>query len=403
MSVLEGKRIVLGVSGGIAAYKAIDLASKLVQAQAIVEVILTRSATEFVTALSFAAITKRSVHSDVFEPWTDVSKGHITLADEAQAMIVAPATANVIARLANGMADDMLTVTHLSAIPRGIPFVIAPAMEHHMFHHPATQKNVEELRSRGAWIVGPEHGRLASGATGTGRLSSVEQIIGTLEAALGAQGPLAGRHVVVTAGASREAVDPIRVLTNRSTGKMGYALARAAIQAGARVTLITAPTNLPSVVGAEMIAIESALSLLDAVQTHAIGADVLIMAAAVADYRPTTVAEQKIKKSDDDLSIALTRNPDILATVMTPGTLRVGFAAETERHEEYALGKLERKQLDLIVANDARQAMASDENAVTLYFSDGRRETIGQAAKADVATELIARIGTLLLQNVMHR
>jgi len=396
MSILNGKRIILGVSGGIAAYKAVDLASMLVQAGATVDVIMTRSATEFLQPLSFEAITKRRVHIDVFEPWSESEKGHITLADEADLIVVAPATANTIARLAYGMADDMLTVTHLSATPRGVPLVIAPAMEHHMFIHPATQANLATLRARGAWVVGPEHGRLASGAAGLGRLAAPERIVGAIEQALGASGPFAGKHVVVTAGATREAIDPIRMLTNRSTGKMGYAIAQAAIQAGARVTLISAPTDLPDIEGVTTVAIESALELLDAVTANAIGADALVMAAAVADYRPLEVAADKIKKSDDDMSIRLTRNPDILATVETPGTLRIGFAAETRDHEVNALGKLERKNLDLIVANDARQAMGSDENAVSLYYRDGRVEVLDRAAKTGIAEQIVARVGDLL-------
>lgn len=397
MSILNEKRVVLGVSGGIAAYKAVDLASKLVQAGATVDVVMTRSATEFLRPLSFEAITKRRVHIDVFAPWSETEKGHISLADEADVIAVAPATANTIAKLAYGMADDMLTVTHLSATPRGVPLVVAPAMEHHMFVHPATQANLMTLRSRGAWVVGPEHGRLASGAVGQGRLAAPERILGVIEQALGANGPLAGQDVVVSAGATREAIDPIRILTNRSTGKMGYAIARAAIQSGARVTLITAPTSLPPVEGAKMVAIETALELRDAVKAHATGADALIMAAAVADYRPLEVAADKIKKSDDDMAIRLTRNPDILATVETPGTVRVGFAAETRDHEANALGKLERKNLDLIVANDARQAMGSDDNAVALYYRDGRVETLGRDAKTDIAEQIVDRVGRLLM------
>jgi phosphopantothenoylcysteine decarboxylase/phosphopantothenate--cysteine ligase len=394
--VISGARIVLGVSGGIAVYKAVDLASKLVQAGAIVDVIMTRSAGEFVRPLSFEAITGRSVHTDVFEHWTDVTKGHISLADDADAIVVAPATANTLARLAHGMADDMLTVTHLSATPRGTPVIIAPAMEHHMFVHPATQANLATLAARGALLVGPEHGRLASGAIGLGRLASPERIVGAIEQALGANGPLAGRRVVVSAGATREAIDPIRILTNRSTGKMGYAIARAAIQSGAMVTLISAPTNLPAVDGATTVPVESAIEMLAAVQSHAPGADALIMAAAVADYRPLEVAKDKIKKSDDDMTIRLTRNPDILASVATPGTLRIGFAAETRDHEANALGKLERKNLDMIIANDARQAMGSDENAVTLYYRDGRIERLASDAKASVARQIIDRVAILL-------
>jgi phosphopantothenoylcysteine decarboxylase/phosphopantothenate--cysteine ligase len=294
------------------------------------------------------------------------------------------------------MADDMLTVTCLSATPRGVPLVIAPAMEHHMFIHPATQANLATLQSRGARVVGPEHGRLASGSTGLGRLAAPERILGVVEQALGANGPLAGRHVVVSAGATQEAIDPIRILTNRSTGKMGYAIAAAAIQAGATVTLISAPTSLPPVEGATMVRIGSALELRDAVHAHATGADALIMAAAVADYRPVEIAGDKIKKTDDDMAIRLTRNPDILATVDTPGTLRVGFAAETRDHETNALGKLERKNLDLIVANDARLAMGTDENAVTLYYRDGRVETLDRNAKSDIARQIIARTAELL-------
>jgi phosphopantothenoylcysteine decarboxylase / phosphopantothenate---cysteine ligase len=400
MSVLRDRRIVLGVSGGIAAYKAVDLASKLVQEGALVDVIMTRSATEFVTPLSFQAMTKRNVHTEVFERWTEAEFGHISLADEAEALVVAPATAQTLARLALGFADDMLSVTHLSAAPRGIPVIIAPAMEHHMFAHPATQANLEVLRSRGALIVGPEHGRLASGATGLGRLAPAEHIIATIERGFGAQGPLAGRRVVITAGATREAADPIRILTNRSSGKMGYAIARSALRAGADVTLITTPTALPPIFGATMVNVESALELLDAVRTHVTGADALIMAAAVADYRPHEVAQDKIKKSDDDLVLRLVRNPDILATVDTPGTLRVGFAAETRDHEQNALGKLERKNLDLIVANDARAAMGSDSNALTLYYRDGRVEPIDQASKLDVSSVLVERVAELLSRQV---
>lgn len=394
--MLRDSSIVLGVSGGIAAYKAVDLASKLVQAGARVDVIMTRSATEFIKPLTFEAITKRSVHSEVFEGWSEASFGHVTLADNADVLVVAPATANLIARFAHGFGDDMLTVTHLSATPRGIPLVIAPAMEHNMFRHPATQANLQTLRDRGAWVVGPEYGRLASGATGEGRLAPVEHIQASIEQALGSRGRLAGASVVVTAGATREAIDPIRILTNRSTGMMGYAIARAALAAGANVTLITTPTALGDVYGATMIHVESAESMRAAVQQLAPGANVLIMAAAVADYRPLTVAPEKIKKSDHDVALQLTRNADILGTVETPGTLRVGFAAETTDHEINAIDKLSRKNLDLIVMNDARSAMGSDTNAVTLYYRDGRVETVAEGPKVEIAEHLLDAIAGLL-------
>ena len=396
MHPLDGIRVVLGVSGGIAAYRAADLTSRLVQTGALVDAILTESATEFVTPLTFQTLTKRPVYTSVFEGWTDSTKGHITLADEADVIVIAPATANTIARLAHGMADDMLSVTCLSATPRGIPLVIAPAMEHHMFMHPATQGNLRLLRDRGAVVVGPEHGRLASGAFGTGRLASIDAIVATIEQALGANGPLTGQHIVVTAGATREAVDPIRMLTNRSSGKMGYAIARASLNAGARVTLITTPTAIPLPHGAEVVHVESALNLLDAVSEHAPTANALVMAAAVADYRPESVADQKIKKSDDDLVLRLTRNPDILLSVQTPGVLRVGFAAETEHHEDNALGKLARKSLDMIVSNDARTAMGNDENSVTIYDRLGGVEHLDLTSKDEIAAALVERVARWL-------
>ncbi len=396
MSILNDKRIVLGVTGGIAAYKAADLSSKLVQAGARVDVVMTAAATEFITPLTFEALTKRRVHSGVFEGWSEAEKGHISLAEEGDVLVVAPATANSIARLALGLADDMLTVTHLAAAPRGTPVVIAPAMEHHMYLHPATQQHLETLRNRGALVVEPERGRLASGAVGVGRLASVGRIIAAIELALARGGPLWRKRVVVTAGATREAIDPIRMLTNRSTGRMGYAIARAALEAGADVTLISTPTALAPVHGAATIPVESALDMLAAVREHAAGADILIMAAAVADYRPEQVAADKIKKSDDDLTLRLTRNPDILATVETPGVVRVGFAAETREHERYARDKLHRKNLDLIVLNDARAAMGAETNAVTLFYRDGRSEALDEAGKSDIAALLVQRIAGLL-------
>ena len=396
MSNLPGKHVVLGVSGSVAAYKAVDLASQLVQAGAIVDVLLTAAAREFITPLAFNALTKRPAHSDMFEAWSETGSGHVSLANGADALVVAPATANVLAKLATGLCDDMLSITCLAAAPRGIPFVIAPAMEGHMYAHPATQQHLATLQARGATLVGPEHGRLASGLAGLGRMTPPEHILEALDRALGAHGVLAGKHVVVTAGATRETIDPVRVLTNRSTGKMGYAIATAALLAGAKVTLVSPPTGLEAPRGARVERVESALEMLAAVRDHVTSADALIMAAAVADYRPTAPAEHKLKKSDDDLILALTRNPDILSSLNTPGVVRVGFAAETRDLEANARGKLERKRLDLIVANDAREAMGSDHNTVTLYFADGRVEPLPTAAKQEVAATLVARVGDLL-------
>ena len=397
MSNLPGKRVVLGVCGGIAAYKALDLASQLVKAGAAVDVIMTTAALEFIRPLSFEALTKRPVYSAVFERWTESGAGHVTLAIEADALVIAPATANTLAKLAHGLADDMLSVTALAAVPRGVPLLVAPAMEQHMFAHPATQTNLATLRARGAWQVGPEHGPLASGLIGHGRLAAPQRILETLELALGAGGVLAGRRILVTAGATREAIDPIRMLTNRSTGKMGFAIARAAAQAGARVTLIATPGALRPVEGVALVPVESALQMLDAVRAHVAHADALVMAAAIADYRPAAVAEHKMKKSDNDLSLTLTRNPDILGTLDTPGVVRVGFAAETQDLEANARGKLARKRLDLIVANDARLAMGGDDNTVTLYYADGRVESLPTAPKDAIARVLIERVAALLV------
>ncbi|RIK45187.1 MAG: bifunctional phosphopantothenoylcysteine decarboxylase/phosphopantothenate--cysteine ligase CoaBC [Chloroflexi bacterium] len=396
MSNLPGKRIVLGVSGGIAAYKAVELASRLVQARAHVDVVMTEAAREFVAPLTFQTITKHPVHGPVFEGWSEQARGHVSLAEEADALVVAPATANTIAKLALGLADDMLSVTHLAATPRGIPFVVAPAMEPHMFQHVATQSHLATLRSRGAQIVGPAHGRLASGAVGLGRMSPPEEIVAALDLALGAAGALSGRRIVVSAGGTQEALDPVRVLTNRSSGKMGYAIAQASLHAGADVTLISTPTGLPVPFGAKLVPVVSALDLLSAVEQHVSGADALIMAAAVADYRPATTADHKIKKHDGPMTVELVRNPDILATVATPGTLRVGFAAETQDIERNARDKLQRKNLDMIVANDARLAMGSDDNAVTIYFRDGRLLEVPTAHKDVVATRIVEAIAELL-------
>jgi phosphopantothenoylcysteine decarboxylase / phosphopantothenate---cysteine ligase len=396
MSNLPGKQIVLGVSGGIAAYKAVEIASRLVQAGAGVDVVMTDAAREFVTPLSFQAITKRDVRSSTFAGWDEAGAGHVSLAERADALLIAPATANTLAKLAHGFADDMLSVTHLAAAPRGIPIAIAPAMEPHMFQHPATQTNLGTLRARGAWIVGPEHGRLASGAAGIGRMSEPIKIVAVLDRALGAQGPLAGKRVVVTAGGTQEAIDPVRVLTNRSSGKMGYAIARAAVLAGATVTLIHAPTALDPIDGVEAVPANSALDMLAAVEAIVVGAHALVMAAAVADYRPAQLAEHKIKKRDDDLTITLTRNPDILATVKTTGTLRVGFAAETQNIDQHARDKLVRKNLDLIIANDARLALGSDDNAITLHFRDGSVESPAPETKEVLAGLIVQRIAEMI-------
>ena len=391
--VLRGKRVVLGVSGGIAAYKTIELARELSRAGALVDVILTHAALEFVTPLTFQTLTKRPVHTGVFEGWTEAAKGHISLGEEADVLVVAPATANVLAKLATGLADDMLTVTALATTA---PLVLAPAMDHHMYLHPATQQNIQTLKTRGARVIGPDQGPLASGLVGYGRLVPTLRIMDAVRSALGADGRLAGCRVVVTAGPTWEAIDPIRFISNRSSGKMGYAVATAALDAGADVTLISGPTALTPPSTATVVTVETAGEMFDAVEQAIDGADALVMTAAVADYRPATVAEHKIKKTEEDLVLSLVRTADILASIRRPGLVKVGFAAETTSVIDYARAKLRAKDLDLIVANDARSTMGSDESAAYLIHHGSEPVALGPAAKSEVAEAIVDRVAELI-------
>lgn len=370
MSLLDGAKIVLGVTGGIAAYKAADVTSKLVQAGADVHVVMTDGGTQFVQPMTFEALTRNPVHTSVFDGWEGESAGHVTLARDADVVLVAPATANSIAKMAHGMVDDMLGAVLLAT---EAPIVVAPAMEHHMWHHPATQENVRLLRDRGVGIVEPESGHLASGASGDGRLASVDRLLAAVRAQLAAGGPLSGRTVVVTAGGTQEAIDPVRYIGNWSSGQMGVALAQAALDQGASVVLIAGPTVRDLPVGVDVVRVESALEMQAAVEQAVPGADILVMAAAVADYRPGTPQDQKMKKQDDvdGVSIDLVKNPDIIAGVDGANILKVGFAAETEQLLENAASKLERKDLEMIVANDAVRTIGSDAVEATLLFRDG--------------------------------
>lgn len=397
MTVLTDRRVLLAVSGGIAAYKAADLTSKLVQAGVRMDVLLTSGAEQFLQPLTFQALTRRPVHTHLWEPWTAAAAGHVTLAAEIEALIVAPATANVIARLALGLSDDLLGAVNLSTVA---PLVIAPAMEHHMFHHPATQGHLATLRQRGAMIVGPEPGRLASGAAGDGRLASTEAILDALTSVLGHVGPAGpdAPRIVVTAGGTQEPIDPVRSITNRSSGRMGYAIAQAALNRGATVTLITAPSEQTPPRGATVIRVTTAAEMLTAVEGAVENAAVLIMAAAVADFRPVTTANTKIKKSSLSAKTFIELEPtvDILATVNRPGLIKVGFAAETERLLEYASDKLQAKNLDLIVANDAVQSIGSESSTATLIARDGQPEELPEMTKAVLAGRIIERIWRLL-------
>jgi phosphopantothenoylcysteine decarboxylase/phosphopantothenate--cysteine ligase len=408
ITLLNEKRIILAVTGSIAVYKAVDLASKLTQAGAKVDVIMTEAAREFVTPLTFQSVTGRPVYTDLWR--ADSSGGlpthiaHVGLGEGADLLVVAPATANTLAKLAHGLSDDLLSVTALAA---RCPLVVAPAMDGGMYQHPATQANLHTLVERGAYWVEPEEGRFASGLVGKGRLPETGTLIGHIRRALGKTGPLAGRRVVVTAGGTREALDPVRYLTNRSSGKQGYALAQAALDAGADVTLITS-ASLPAPVGATVIPVGSAREMQAAVLEHARTADALLMAAAVADFRPQTVSDQKIKKqegSDDAPTIVLTRNPDILLSVKeqraASGFPRVvvGFAAESENLLTYGRSKLERKGLDLLVANDISASDAGfevDTNRVTILDKSGGQQSHPLASKSAVGEMLVAAVARLL-------
>lgn len=394
--ILEDKNVVLGVTGGIAAYKAAALCSGLVKAGAVVDVVLTGAACEFVAPLTFQALTRRPVVTEMFTLLAETEIGHVSLAKRAELLVIAPATANTIAKLAAGLADNMLTTT---ALATEAPVLLAPAMESHMWTSPLTQENVSRLRRlRDLTLVGPGEGRLASGASGVGRMAEPEEILDVACWLLARSGPLASRRVLITAGGTREPVDPIRFLGNRASGRMGYALARAARDLGADVTLIST-TGQPPPFGAELVPVETATQMRDAVLDLLAGSDVLIMAAAVADYRPAAAADHKIKKIEEGLALELVRTPDILAQV---AQLRrddqaiVGFAAETENLLANAREKLQRKRLDLIVANDARMAMGATTNQVTLVTADGRVDELPLLSKEDVASQILGRVVELL-------
>jgi len=384
----------LGVTGSIACYKALDLASKLMQAGALVDTIMSYGATQFVTPLAFRSITHRAVVTDSFDPDSEYSVEHVALAQRADVVVVAPATVHCIAKLALGLADDPLTTTIVAATA---PLVVAPAMDGNMYDHPATQANLATLRQRGVVIAGPGTGRLASGLSGVGRLLETPELLGYISYAMGKDGDLAGRTVVVSAGGTMEPIDPVRVITNHSSGKMGYALAEAARDRGANVVLVTAPTSLADPALVKVVQVRTAQQMGEAVQEHAREADVLVMAAAVADYRPSEAAEQKIKKSDDDLNIRLTKTTDILKTV-EGDFVRVGFAAESQNLVENAKSKVGSKNLDLIVANDITaegSGFGTDTNKVTFISRDLSVEELPLLTKYDVSNRIFDRVKAL--------
>ena len=393
---VRDKTIVLGVSGSIAAYKAVELASQLTQAGARVEVIMTEAAQEFVTPLTFRSVTGRPVVTDMFELSSEYSVEHVALAEAADVVVIAPATADIIARMAIGMADDMVSCTVLAT---KAPVIVAPAMHSAMYQNEATQENLARLKKRGFIMAGPDYGRLASRGVGIGRLVDVNEILGTIRQVLGRKGDLEGRRVVVTAGGTQEPVDPVRCLTNRSSGKMGYALAEAARDRGARVTLISAPTSLARPVGVEVIDATTAEDMLRAVKDAVSKADALIMAAAVADYRPKQASKSKIKREQaSTLKLELEKTPDILAEVKGK-FLRVGFAAESEDLLANAKKKLEKKQLDLVVANDVTikgSGIGADSNQVVIIDRRGKTEKLSLLPKREVADKILDKVVQLL-------
>ncbi len=390
---LAQRSIALGVTGSIACYKAVDLASKLTQAGALVDVIMTREALQFLTPLTFRSITHRPVITDVFDPQSELSIDHVAIAERADAVIVAPATAHTIAKLALGLADDALTTT---ALATQAPLIIAPAMDAHMFDNAATQRNVSTLKSGSCIIAGPAKGRLASGLTGKGRLLETPELLGCLRQTLGRDGDFSGRKVVVSAGGTQEPIDPVRVIANHSSGKMGFAIAEAARDRGADVTLATAPTALPNPYGVSIVSVQTALQMQDAVRRECADADALIMAAAVADWRSANASDQKVKKGEaDSWSVELVKNPDIVAGIDSNILVKVGFAAESEDLLANARSKLFSKGLHLIAANDITaddSGFGADTNKVILLDSEGGCHPLPLMSKYDVAHQILDRV-----------
>ena len=388
---LADKHVVLGVTGSIACYKALDLASKLMQAGALVDIIMSYGATQFITPLAFRSLTHRVVVTDTFDPDSEYSVEHVALAHQADVIVVAPATVHCIAKLALGLADDPLTTTIVAA---KCPLVVAPAMDGNMFDHPATQANLATLKERGVVIAGPGIGRLASGLSGVGRLLETPELLGHISYAMGKDGDLAGRTVVVSAGGTMEPIDPVRVITNHSSGKMGYALAEAARDRGADVVLVTAPTSLADPALVKVVQVRTAEEMGQAIQEHVTKASALVMAAAVADYRPTETAGQKIKKAADDLNISLAKTTDILKSAKG-NFVRVGFAAESQNLVENAKAKVGSKNLDLIAANDITaegSGFGSDTNKVTLIDRDLAVEELPLLSKYEVSNQILDRV-----------
>jgi phosphopantothenoylcysteine decarboxylase/phosphopantothenate--cysteine ligase len=398
---LSDRTILLGVTGSIAIYKAVDLGSKLTQAGARVYALMTPSATQFIRPVTFQSVTGRPAYADMWDPHPGIAELHVDLARRADLMVVAPATATTIARLALGSAEEMVSLTALATTA---PIIVCPAMDNQMYEHPATQGHLQTLASRGVRIVGPEVGRLASGQRGPGRLSEIDTIMGVVRYVVGRDGDLAKKKVLVTAGGTQEPIDPVRYIGNYSSGKMGYALAEAARDRGADVTVVVGPTALSDPFGVDVVHVTRATEMRDAVLKKSRGASALIMAAAVADYQPAEAAGQKIKRNSDSMTVSLAKTPDILAEVGERRRLvKVAFAAETQNVLENARRKLEAKAVHLIVANDVTakgSGFAADTNEVTILDRDGGREKLPLMPKYDVANRILDRVVRLMVARV---
>jgi phosphopantothenoylcysteine decarboxylase / phosphopantothenate---cysteine ligase len=395
---MNGNRILVGVTGGIAAYKSPELVRRLRERGAEVQVVMTAAAQQFITPLTFQAVSGRAVRTDLWDLAAEAAMGHIELARWAELVLVAPASAGFLARLASGQADDLLTTLCLAT---EAPIAVAPAMNRIMWAHPATQANVVLLGTRGVTIIGPDEGEQACGEVGAGRMNEPLEILSRATTLLRRGGPLLGRRVLITAGPTRECIDPVRFVSNRSSGKMGFAVAHAAREAGADVILVSGPVALPTPPGVQRVEVESAADMLAAVLREIESTDIFISTAAVADYRPTHTYEQKIKKTSDHMDLAMERTTDIVGTVAAraPRPFVVGFAAETESVEQNARSKLLKKNLDMIAANEVGTDKAFDceDNHLVVLWRSGRRE-LGRASKSTLAGRLIALIAEVLAE-----
>lgn len=396
MRPLKGKHIVVGVTAGIAAYKAVDLVSRLYKAGAEVNVVMTRNATKFVSPLVFGEISKHKVAVEMFENVQDWNVEHIAYATWADAYVVAPATANMLAKMAHGIADDMLSTQLLATTA---PVFVCPAMNSNMYAHPTVQENLSTLRGRGVHVLEPDSGLLACGIEGKGRLPDPQKIMDWVDFHLGKTELLEGKTVIVSAGGTQEAIDPVRYITNRSSGKMGYAVALKAAQAGAKTILVSAPTDLAVPIGVECIIVRSATEMKEAIDSHYDSADAVIMAAAVADYRVAEVADNKIKKQET-MTLELEKNPDILASLGDRKTHQklIGFAAETQDVITYGKEKVRKKNLDMLVANDVSKSNAGfdvDTNEVTFIYPGDQIVNLPNMSKLDVAERIIQALADL--------